>query len=86
MKTCPVCRQSWPWRRRTPRTLARLERIGGEWTQIYVGSSRWHVHKLSRRFPGWEFRAYRISLITGDGATYRIDARRRDSEKAGSLT
>jgi hypothetical protein len=75
-KCCPLCRRTMP-PRQEPATLIRLEAIGGEWTELFVGSSRWHCQVLRRRFPGWEFRHHRISLLAGDAASYRIEARRR---------
>lgn len=76
VKTCPVCRQSWPTTRAPAPMLERLERVGDVWTEVASGASRWYRRNLVRRYPGWEFRHEKMSLF---GDYWRVEARRKVS-------
>lgn len=70
---CPYCTPRRPVTTRLRLTLAGL---GPEWTAIRHGAQRSYVHKLVQRYPAYEFRAHRTSLLGGEAGTWTIEARR----------
>ncbi len=74
MSTCPTCGHTSVG---NPRRTRQLAGIGDAWTEIAVGSSRWHVHALRKAHPDYQFRAERMTLMGGSAGAWRIEARRR---------
>lgn len=72
---CPTC----GYRRRHVRgALARrLETVGHDWTVVREAASRWYARKLAARYPQFEFRHTRTSLLGGRDGAWRIEARRK---------
>ena len=73
---CPTCGHSPA---RTPQTSLRrtLGAVGGEWSPIRHGASRWLCSKLAARYPTHEFRHVRVSLQGGALGAWTVEARRR---------
>lgn len=53
-----------------------LGQIGDDWQVIRTAASRYLVHKNRERYPEFDWRATRETLLGGDAGTWTVEARR----------
>lgn len=72
---CPTCGRKRPHAYDTP-LRRRLASVGDEWQVIRTAASRYLVRENRKRYPQYEWRAYRETLHGGKAGAWTVEARR----------